>query len=411
MHELHARPFPELRPGTSIAMVALVTETDAVGKLDELLAHYRAARPAPDASHHTVSLGAAVLKWERHSEFVSYTLIREGLAEPPFSSELHDYLPADWLDRAGQVVSSMLMRIEPGRERTVEPILRELEARFARESLAVSRLGENGSIAASDFRLDPNGHVRVALYADERLDPWQLGRTVQRLLELEVYKSMAMLSLPVARAAATEIAAMETRLTEVMGMLSAGREDDQAMLTALLGMSSEMQRLSAATGFRFSAATAYRSIVDQRLGALDERRVAGRQLLSDFMSRRFEPAMRTCQSTERRLAELSERATRASNLLSTRVNVAAEAQNQALLDSMNARAEQQLRLQETVEGLSVVAISYYAVSLLALALAPFAERVGVDKGWLSAGLAPLVFVTVLAVLRATRRKLTGRARR
>ena len=140
-----------------------------------------------------------------------------------------------------------------------------------------------------------------------------------------------------------------------------------------------LETLAAGCAFRFGAAGAYRALVAQRLAALREARLSGRQLFGEFMSRRFDPAMRTCESVERRLDELSRRASRAANLLRTRVDVALEEQNQKLLESMDRRAALQLRLQETVEGLSVVAISYYAVNLAAYALAPLAERAGIDK--------------------------------
>ena len=103
------------------------------------------------------------------------------------------------------------------------------------------------------------------------------------------------------------------------------------------------------------------------------------------MMRRYEPAMRTVKSAERRLEQMAERAARAGELLRTRVDVERQAQNQGLLESMDRRADLALRLQHTVEGLSVVAISYYAVSLAAYVAAPFrrapgAGQVGADGG-------------------------------
>ena len=74
--------------------------------------------------------------------------------------------------------------------------------------------------------------------------------------------------------------------------------------------------------------------------------------------------MAFCESVDRRLAAAAERIDRASNLLRTRVEIEREAQNQLLLGAMNRRAKLQLRLQQTVEGLSVVAISYYAIAVL-----------------------------------------------
>lgn len=407
VHELHARPFPETDAGSSVVMVAIIPGEDPFAILNDLLDHYKAPRPAAGVNQHSTDLGPATLKWERHSEFVTYTLIRKGLAEPAFSGELHDYFPADWLHRAGDLITSVLVRIEGRDGRDDTQLLVGIDNWFQGESLSVSAVGELTSLVATDFRLDARGHVRFAIIADESLSGLRLGRLVQRLLEIEVYKSMAMLSLPVAREAAVKIGGLEGRLTAIVQEISDAEKSDQETLDTLLAVSTAIQNLSASTSFRFSAAIAYETIVNQRLQSLEESRFHGRQRLSAFMRRRFDPAMRTCQATEKRLSEVSKRATRASNLLRTRVDVAAERQSQALLDSMNERAEQQLRLQETVEGLSVVAISYYAVSLLGYVVAPIADALTIKKSWLLAGLSPLVVIAVLLMLRAARRRLQG----
>ena len=136
--------------------------------------------------------------------------------------------------------------------------------------------------------------------------------------------------------------------------------------------------------FRFGATWAYQAIVDQRIAVLREERFKGRQTFYEFMMRRYDPAMRTVRSTETRLTTLVDRARRAGELLRTKVDVERSAQNQALLESMDKRADLQLRLQKTVEGLSVVAISYYAVSLVGYLAYPLAEVVGMTKGALTA---------------------------
>ena len=150
-------------------------------------------------------------------------------------------------------------------------------------------------------------------------------------------------------------------------------------LDRLLKMSAEIEHLASTSAFRFGAAEAYETIVMQRIQVLREERIGGRQLFAEFMIRRFDPAMRTCRSAKERLAELSARAERAANLLRTRVDVNNQAQNVEVLRGMDRRAALQLRLQETVEGLSVVAISYYAVNLAAGVFAPLAEPAGLDE--------------------------------
>ncbi|HSG55827.1 MAG TPA: DUF3422 family protein, partial [Paracoccaceae bacterium] len=88
-----------------------------------------------------------------------------------------------------------------------------------------------------------------------------------------------------------------------------------------------------------------------------------------------------------------------------RVDVERSAQNQKLLESMNIRADMQLRLQKTVEGLSVVAISYYAVSLMAYAVYPIAELMQISKGTLTAVLIPPVMLLVWALVRRVQKHL------
>jgi uncharacterized membrane-anchored protein len=123
------------------------------------------------------------------------------------------------------------------------------------------------------------------------------------------------------------------------------------------------------------------------------------------MMRRYDPAMRTVKSTESRLQAMSDRAIRAGDLLRTRVDVERSAENQALLASMNRRADMQLRLQQTVEGLSVVAISYYAVNLVTYMLLPLAEAQHWPKAVVTAALTPLVLGAVWLMVRRIRRHL------
>ena len=123
------------------------------------------------------------------------------------------------------------------------------------------------------------------------------------------------------------------------------------------------------------------------------------------MMRRYQPAMRTVNATQTRLSALSERAMRTGDLLRTRVDVERSAQNQALLESMDKRAALQLRLQHTVEGLSVVAISYYAVSLAGYLLYPLTAATGISKGMLTAAITLPVVALVWLLVRRIRRRI------
>ena len=418
VNELHARPFPELAPPCRAIYLAIKQPENAADRdrdadrahLEALLDRYGAPHPPPGASHYYGPVGRAFLKWEMHTEFVTYTLFADGVAARPFSGEMFDLFPADWLAAApGKVVTSCLVRIE-----TVEP--EEVEARistdlaqwFVGESLAVSRVVDGEAVIAADFRIDEHGHSRLLVLARPGIGQRRLGRIVQRLLEIETYKCMAMLTLPLGREVAAAVARIDRELTEVVAGMARETGQEAKTLYRLLKMSAEIEHLASTSAFRFGAAEAYETIVSQRIQVLREERIGGRQLFAEFMIRRFDPAMRTCRSAKERLAELSARAERAANLLRTRVDVNNQEQNVKVLRAMDRRAEMQLRLQETVEGLSVVAISYYAVNLAAGVFSPLAEPAGMDKPLLLALLTVPVVVLVWLMVRRIRARLGHR---
>jgi uncharacterized membrane-anchored protein len=260
-------------------------------------------------------------------------------------------------------------------------------------------------VIAGDFRIDPAGHMRFAVFVAPTTGQRRIGRVVQRLCEIETYKAMSMLGLMRVRDLSDGIGRMENRLTELMQEMGGPDSEAEGTLHRLLSVSAELETTAARSSFRLGATGAYEAIVNQRIDALRETRFQGRQTFREFMMRRYEPAMRTVKSTERRLEALADRAMRTGDLLRTRVDVERSAQNQALLASMDRRAALQLRLQHTVEGLSVVAISYYAVSLVSYLLYPLAEASGTSKGMLTAMVTPVVVGLVWLAMRRIRKRI------
>jgi len=415
-NELHARPFPELEAPCRAAYIAIKAEKDAAERdrdqdlqhLIALLDRYGAPHPAPNANHYSAPLGRGFLKWEQHTEFVTYTIFADGVADKPFDGAVHAMFPEDWLAEApGRLLTSCLVRVERvgDQDRIEEMVHTEFRKWFVTESLAMSSVIDQSAVIAGDFRIDESGHVRFAVLANPETGKRRLGRIVQRLLEIETYKSMAMLSLPMARDIARQVAVLDRELAGIVSHMAAHQGDEVGTLNRLLQVAAEIERLSSATAFRFGASGAYEALVNQRIEILREERMSSRQLFKEFMTRRFDPAMRTCRSAQERLAELSARAARASNLLRTRVDVASSTQNVEVLRRMDERAALQLRLQETVEGLSVVAISYYAVNLAANVLKPTADSVGLSTPLLYAILTPAVVIAVWGAVRRLRRKM------
>ncbi|MEM9576039.1 MAG: DUF3422 domain-containing protein [Pseudomonadota bacterium] len=412
-NELHARPFPSMEAPCSAVYVAIKQPNDAVSRdrqldldhLKMLLDRHGAPHPQPGATHYYGQIGKHWLKWEQHTEFVTYTAFSETSPRRAFDPAEFEIFPEDWLKQApGQRMTSVMIDIRerPGSD---DEITQHLDAWFVTESLAAASVLDGAAIVAGDFRIDQNGHLRFAVFPRAATSARRIGRIVQRLCEIETYKSMSMLGFARVRQLQPQLNALDTQLTSLMGTMSDDQASAESTLNALLSISAELETLSARSSFRFGATGAYEALVNQRIEALREERFQGRQHFAEFMMRRYAPAMRTVTSAERRLEQMSSRSIRASNLLRTRVDVERSAQNQSLLESMDRRSDLQLRLQRTVEGLSVVAISYYAVSLVGYMLYPMATAFGASKGTLTALVTLPVVVFVWWAIRRLRAKV------
>jgi len=408
VNELHARPFPAVTVPSTALFVAFKEPVDAANRdrgrdRDHLLAlldRYGRAHPQPDATHFAAAIGRGVLKWESHTEFVTYSAFLPGVADRPFDPVDAGYFPDDWLAVApGRRLTSLLVRVLPMPDDDAR-MLAQAEAWFVPESMAMSRVVDGAAVIAGDFHIDTQGHMRFAVFVRPGTGVRRVGRIVQRLCEIEIYRAMSMLGLIRARALSGRLNALEPDLSALVSGLEGTGGTAEAALHDLLAISAELESLAVRFSFRFGATSAYEAILNQRIEVLREERIDGRQTFAEFMMRRYDPAMRTVKSAEQRLTAMTERAARAAELLRTRVDVERSAQNQRLLESMDRRADLQLRLQHTVEGLSVVAISYYAVSLAAYLAYPLAHAAGLAKETLTAALVlPVVGLVWLMVRR------------
>ena len=413
VNELHARPFPAIEVPSTAVYVAikqpvLAHTRDRSLDLAHLLAlmdRHGTPHPQPGATHFQCQIGRAELKWESHTEFVTYTAFSPGLSARPFDPAEAEIMPEDWLAAApGKCLSSVLIRVAAMPASEAE-LLAQVDDWFVPESLAVSRVVDGAAVIAGDFRIDPAGHMRFAVFVQPGTGSRRVGRIVQRLCEIETYRAMSMLGLMRSRDLSSRLNALDPRLSGLVSGLDNAEPAPEAALHDLLTISAELESLAVQFSFRFGATAAYEAIVNQRIEVLREARIKGRQTFAEFMMRRYDPAMRTVKSAEGRLQAMAERAQRAAELLRTRVDVERSAQNQRLLESMDRRADLQLRLQRTVEGLSTVAISYYAVNLLAYVMQPVAHALHLTHGATMAILTPVVLVAVWLMIRRIRNHL------
>jgi uncharacterized membrane-anchored protein len=409
--ELHARPFPQVKAPTSIAYLAVTSQGTAAKDRAVLLKLLKAmghADQVATGSHYFGDLGDAKLKWERHTEFVTYTILVERKSGADiFVDNPHKLFPEAWMQKTtGQILTSCFLEvIGPLTLKDTENyVTHEFFKYFKDESLAVNYVLGKEAVVASDFTIDADAHIRLAILAIGQVGENRLGRIVQRLLEIEIYKSLAMLTLPVARDIFAKVGDLNSDLTDAVHAIAEGEGTTQERLDALLSVSEQIEYLQSKSAYRFGGAEAYNAILMQRIKVLREERILGRQTISEFMMRRFDPAMRTCTSAQKRLRDISMRAARATDLLATRVTVRTNEQNRAVLHQMDKRAQLQMRLQETVEGLSVVAISYYAVNLATYLLVPLVKKLGFEKYQLTAALILPTILLVWLMIRQIKRR-------
>ncbi|HYW77259.1 MAG TPA: DUF3422 domain-containing protein [Gammaproteobacteria bacterium] len=366
--EVHARPFLAIPPPMRLSHMALTraadNEPDGREQLVSLCRDYDVEPPASGAVFFAADFGTFRLRWERHTEFSTFTVMCPGVDSDPFQHTALQALPEAWLaSLPGHLLVAAHVALEDERAAFFDAAT--MQHLLDSDSLAGSAVAERDAMVWTDFHVHEDGFTRF-LVQDRRMGRRRVGRLVQRLLEIETYRLMALLAFPLARETAPELDELERELGTVADRITDAQslDDEQALLFELSSLATKVEHLSARTTFRLSAASAYYALVNRRTESLREQRLPELQTIGKFMDRRLAPAMRTCQSVSERLESLSERIARAGNLLRTRVDVALEAQNQTLLRSMDRRAHLQLALQETVEGLSVVALSYYGLGLL-----------------------------------------------
>lgn len=367
-NEIRARPYIPLQIPERISHLAVMSgELGAEEDREHLAALCRSfhiAEPSRGSTHFIGDFGAFRLRWERHTEFSTYTFFRNEPCEEPFAHPVLDFVPQDWLETIpGEVMNAIHLELESQNA----PVRSEVEiARyFEGQTYVACDVGGGAATLWTDMRVHQDRFMRV-LMRDISMSDRQAGRIVQRVLEIETYRLMALLGLPLAREASPRIREIDEKLAEIAHKMSEKKAlyKDSDLLDELSLLAADIEAISAQNSYRFGATRAYYSIVQQRMKELREGRLKGLPTLSETIERRMAPAMKTCDHTAGRQHNLSQRVSRVASLLRARVEVEMQKQNSEVLDTMNKRAGLQLRLQETVEGLSVVAISYYLIGLL-----------------------------------------------
>ncbi|WP_230874677.1 DUF3422 family protein [Methylomonas sp. LL1] len=369
-NEVHARASSilSLPVRASYLALSLSSEEKALERrhLKALCERFGVTPPDNDADHFSANFDAFQMSWEQHGEFSTYSFYAYDSDGEPFSDPALKKVPVDWLSRInGQVIVAAHASVVSAADVNYqdEMDLSPLMAYFAGNPIVGSKVTGGAAAVFTDFRIHVDGFSRF-LVVNHNLRTAQAGRLLHRLFDIEVYRVMALLAFPIARKLYPELKKADRQLYTITNSMTQPDNDDAKLLDELTALAAEVENHISTHQFRFAAASAYYQLVGQRLSDLREVRIQGIQTLGEFMKRRLEPAMTTCNSVSHRFTLVSERVSNASQLLRTKVDILIERQNQGLLSSMALRAKMQLRMQQMVEGISMVAITYYAASLI-----------------------------------------------
>ena len=151
--------------------------------LINLLSRFGSKHPQPDATHYSGTLGKYYLKWEQHTEFVTYTLFCEGLSERAFDPADFEAFPVDWMESIDHLrIKSLIMQVEP--RGSDSEIKEKVHDWFIPESVALSAMLDGAVIGGGDFRIDAAGYLRFALFVSNRTGHRRVGRVIKRICEI-----------------------------------------------------------------------------------------------------------------------------------------------------------------------------------------------------------------------------------
>lgn len=394
--ETHARPSQPISGPAEIYHMAIRCDDETASTFFDAL-DTNSMQSGP--RHRTGTIDDIYVKLEKHTEFMSFTLFQE-TADKKKTVDMENLLQRKFpMDKVEIIVFLRLVVVC-----TMPQMLKAIP----HEHRIYGGKIRNNIDVRSNFVPDEKGITHFALHAKGATRD-EMGRRVQRLIEMETYRTMSLLGLPVARRVGQEISDCEKELEALTSILRKGTEtsqkDDEILFEQLSSLSEQNNILLTQTRYRFAASRAYFALFQQRVTSLEEEKVGDVQTMSGFLRSRLEPAMATIESTAKRQETLTNDLSRAIVLLRTRIELNLNKGNQNLLKSMDKRHDQQLKISQTVEGLSIIAITYYAVGLASYVLKAMAAQpwMPLSEKILTAASVPFIFLIVFVSLKRARK--------
>ena len=399
-NEIHARSFPVCKSPAVILSQSFLLQSkgerqshklniESISKLAGAKLIFR------DASRCVVRIAEVEVRIDLYREYVTYTQIHNNAKLYGFNLERIEISnPLESTEFCGHLLSAVKVIVAEPQTSTISKS--ELNSIFQDSQIISSCVAHGAANVWSNFCQDNQSRITI-LVEDISMGPRRTGRLVQRLIDIENYRMLALLSLPLAKLTLKRVNHLDRRLSELVASMKqdSGIQEEQTVLKQIFRLTARHEKIRTTTKKRFESARFYQAQLEERFVELDDTQVKGYQTLSSFYRRRMKPAINTCLLAENALSNFSSHLQRVTELLRTKISVNLEQQNSTILENLATQARRQFRLQHMVEGLSIIAISYYAVSLLAYWVKSFSKAGYFDKPELLISLLiPLVFISV-----------------
>ncbi len=380
--EAHARPPMDIPAGDSEVWHWVLRPTSK-----ELSSP---AAVDPGKGHQVFEFDNDRVRFEQHTEFFTVTFFGVGA---PGGAAL------DFIQQfPGELLTCVRLAFRTERDEILE------DALFGDRRVFGGTVYEERIELKTDFQIASCGAVPYVVTG--RFDDQYLaGRIAKRIIDIETYRMASLLGLTLARQLSGKLEDLEQR-ADAISQTALDQKDAElnSLIVRLSVIMSQATSLHSRVRYRFGASNAYNAIVENRLMLLNEEVVDDRQTLQGFIEHRLSPAIKTINSFEKRLHELSSQLTSLMDLIRTWVDRDTQLQNQQLLKSMERRARQQVHISQAVEGLSVAAISYYGVGLFSIFLKSLPEF-ALPKDTITALSIPVIAFVVWRLARRARRQL------
>ena len=400
--EVHARPFQKLGAPLALSHKAILYEgassEDVNRQVRQLVLKWGLPLPENEAGFFFTRNSDFALRYEPHSEFYSLTLYAlDTLTVPSWRSEESEALP-------GAYLCGVEVICQPCPDTDREALL---EQHFNDHQVSGSSVMGTAGTVFTDFRERPDSRMsRVLVLQQPKMIEYRCGRLLQRICEIETYRHMALLSLPMSSELMPEVTRLDQALAETVASIAEARREPAELVHELMQQAARVEELSARSANRLAASEAYFALLYSRIEELREERLEGIQTFEQFMDRRLDPARRTCRTTGERIERLSKRIARSTDLIRSQVDLSIESQNKDLLEGLNRRAKRQIRMQAKLESFTVIVVTYYAFDLIDRTLRNILGDTELERQ-LSLGLSLLVPLLALGLFWYLRRLLKG----